>query len=229
MHAPNETHPLGVCVSQALQSEVPFENINGQHVATTAHFLGARNAEWSYVDRVGADQQFVRCAAAVPLACSPLACTAGCPAPRTSRAFWSYLSRHVGCVSGAHNCPVHVRRGSPVEVYDFEFNITREELKFEGGYETQFFFNHPFWSTGRSSGARVLQRVELSGSHAIDGSAKVPLPALPAVGHPPGSVAGASPAVRLTKSYVYGQAAASASSHLGCCSGCHTAGHNEGS
>lgn len=43
MHAPNATWTKGLCVSQEMEAEVPYENIDGTHVATSRHFLGLRD------------------------------------------------------------------------------------------------------------------------------------------------------------------------------------------
>jgi hypothetical protein len=66
MHAPNETYPKGVCIVQPIVAEVPFERISGTHVASTQHFLGARNASWKHLSRTTTKNQLVRCAALRP-------------------------------------------------------------------------------------------------------------------------------------------------------------------
>jgi hypothetical protein len=58
MYAPNTTYPKGICVSQRMEAEVPYENVDGKHVATTKHFLGLRDDNMEYVD----EHKPVRCA-----------------------------------------------------------------------------------------------------------------------------------------------------------------------
>ena len=55
--------------------------------------------------------------------------------------------------------------------YDFRIGVDRDTggHKFQGGYSLAFYFNLPVWAAANVTGTRVLQRVELNGSHTADG------------------------------------------------------------
>jgi hypothetical protein len=61
MHGPNNTYPHGVCSSEPIVAEVPFEDVSGKHVAATQSFLGARSRDWTYEPRNAANNTEVRC------------------------------------------------------------------------------------------------------------------------------------------------------------------------
>ena len=60
MFAPNATHPRGVCMSEPMAAEVPYEKISGTHVATTSSFVGARTETWTYRPRNSVNNNEVR-------------------------------------------------------------------------------------------------------------------------------------------------------------------------